>query len=76
MSLAVCKSGPVQSGEPLHPHIADLAGNPEVILLVSTFNVISGITHTGNTLVLQEHDSDCRGILFLRSYGAEVYYNL
>lgn len=34
MSLAVCKAGAVEKGVPLYRHIADLAGNSEVILPV------------------------------------------
>lgn len=34
MSLAVCKAGAVEKGVPLYRHIADLAGNAEVILPV------------------------------------------
>lgn len=34
MSLAVCKAGAAEKGVPLYRHIADLAGNPEVILPV------------------------------------------
>ena len=34
VSLAVCKAGAVEKGVPLYRHIADLAGNPEVILPV------------------------------------------
>lgn len=34
VSLAVCKAGAVEKGVPLYRHIADLAGNSEVILPV------------------------------------------
>lgn len=34
VSLAVCKAGAVEKGVPLYRHIADLAGNAEVILPV------------------------------------------
>lgn len=34
VSLAVCKAGAAEKGVPLFRHIADLAGNPEVILPV------------------------------------------
>lgn len=34
VSLAVCKAGAAEKGVPLYRHIADLAGNPEVILPV------------------------------------------
>lgn len=34
VSLAVCKAGAAEKQVPLYRHIADLAGNPEVILPV------------------------------------------
>lgn len=34
VSLAVCKAGAAEKGVPLYRHIADLAGNPELILPV------------------------------------------
>lgn len=34
VSLAVCKAGAAEKGVPLYRHIANLAGNPEVILPV------------------------------------------
>lgn len=34
VSLAVCKAGAAEKGVPLYRHIADLAGNAEVILPV------------------------------------------
>uniref|UniRef100_W5MJX4 phosphopyruvate hydratase n=1 Tax=Lepisosteus oculatus TaxID=7918 RepID=W5MJX4_LEPOC len=41
VSLAVCKAGAAEKEVPLYRHIADLAGNPEVILPVPAFNVIN-----------------------------------
>uniref|UniRef100_A0A8V0Z0S2 phosphopyruvate hydratase n=1 Tax=Gallus gallus TaxID=9031 RepID=A0A8V0Z0S2_CHICK len=54
VSLAVCKAGAAEKGVPLYRHIADLAGNPEVILPVPAFNVINGGSHAGNKLAMQE----------------------
>lgn len=39
---------------PLYRHIADLAGNSDVILPVPAFNVINGGSHAGNKLAMQE----------------------
>ena len=39
---------------PLYKHIAELAGNKEVILPVPAFNVINGGSHAGNKLAMQE----------------------
>ena len=54
VSLAVCKAGAAHKGVPLYRHIADLAGNKDVILPVPAFNVINGGTHAGNKLAMQE----------------------
>ncbi|XP_041521498.1 alpha-enolase-like [Microtus oregoni] len=54
VSLAVCKAGAAEKGVPLYRHIADLAGNAEVILPVPAFNVINGGSHAGNKLAMQE----------------------
>lgn len=39
---------------PLYRHIADLAGNHDLILPVPAFNVINGGSHAGNKLAMQE----------------------
>ncbi len=54
VSLAVCKAGAAHKGVPLYRHIADLAGNSEVILPCPAFNVINGGSHAGNKLAMQE----------------------
>jgi len=54
VSLAVCKAGAAHKGVPLYKHIADLAGNPQLILPVPAFNVINGGSHAGNKLAMQE----------------------
>ncbi|KAL6030360.1 hypothetical protein STEG23_034365 [Scotinomys teguina] len=76
VSLAVCKAGAAEKGVPLFRHIADLAGNPEVILLVPAFN---GGSHAGNKLAMQEFMILPVGASSFREamrIGAEVYHNL
>ncbi|KAH0516709.1 Alpha-enolase [Microtus ochrogaster] len=79
VSLAVCKAGAAEKGVPLYRHIADLAGNAEVILPVPAFNVINGGSHAGNKLAMQEFmilpvvASSFREAMRI---GAEVYHNL
>uniref|UniRef100_A0A671MS55 phosphopyruvate hydratase n=1 Tax=Sinocyclocheilus anshuiensis TaxID=1608454 RepID=A0A671MS55_9TELE len=68
VSLAVCKAGAADKGVPLYRHIADLAGNPEVILPVPAFNVINGGSHAGNKLAISFKEA--------MRIGAEVYHNL
>uniref|UniRef100_A0A2K5IV88 phosphopyruvate hydratase n=1 Tax=Colobus angolensis palliatus TaxID=336983 RepID=A0A2K5IV88_COLAP len=66
-------------GGPLYCHIADLAGNSEVILPVPAFNVINGGSHDGNKLAMQEFVILPVGAANFREamcIGAEVYYNL
>ncbi|XP_045155145.1 enolase [Echinops telfairi] len=79
VSLAVCKAGAVEKGVPLYRHIADLAGNSEVILPVPAFNVINGGSHAGNKLAMQEFMILPVGAANFKEamrIGAEVYHNL
>uniref|UniRef100_A0A8C6PQL3 phosphopyruvate hydratase n=1 Tax=Nothobranchius furzeri TaxID=105023 RepID=A0A8C6PQL3_NOTFU len=54
VSLAICKAGAAKKDVPLYRHIADLAGNTELVLPVPAFNVINGGSHAGNKLAMQE----------------------
>nr|KAF6443642.1 enolase 1 [Molossus molossus] len=56
VSLAVCKAGAVEKGVPLYRHIADLAGNAEVVLPVPAFNVINGGSHAGKSRLVRLAD--------------------
>ncbi|KAJ0023232.1 hypothetical protein NQD34_003131 [Periophthalmus magnuspinnatus] len=79
VSLAVCKAGAAEKGVPLYRHIADLAGNPQVILPVPAFNVINGGSHAGNKLAMQEFMILPVGATTFKEamrIGAEVYHNL
>uniref|UniRef100_A0A8C7U8P0 phosphopyruvate hydratase n=1 Tax=Oncorhynchus mykiss TaxID=8022 RepID=A0A8C7U8P0_ONCMY len=79
VSLAVCKAGAAEKGVPLYRHIADLAGNPDVILPVPAFNVINGGSHAGNKLAMQEFMILPVGASTFKEamrIGAEVYHNL
>lgn len=40
VSLAVCKAGAAEKGVPLYRHIADLAGNPDLVLPVPVSVVV------------------------------------
>ncbi|XP_061421897.1 enolase [Lethenteron reissneri] len=79
VSLAVCKAAAAEKGVPLYRHIADLAGNKEVILPVPAFNVINGGSHAGNKLAMQEFMILPVGASSFHEalrIGAEVYHNL
>ncbi|KAF4079220.1 hypothetical protein AMELA_G00190440 [Ameiurus melas] len=79
VSLAVCKAGAGEKGVPLYQHIADLAGNPEVILPVPAFNVINGGSHAGNKLAMQEFmilPVGANSFKEAMRIGVEVYHNL
>lgn len=54
VSLAVAKAGAAKKGVPLYKHLADLAGNADIVLPVPAFNVINGGSHAGNKLAMQE----------------------
>ncbi|XP_053542211.1 beta-enolase [Ictalurus punctatus] len=79
VSLAVCKAGAAEKGVPLYRHIADLAGNKNVILPVPAFNVINGGSHAGNKLAMQEFmilPVGAKSFSEAMRVGAEVYHNL
>ncbi|KAL0844388.1 hypothetical protein Bca101_017634 [Brassica carinata] len=79
VSLAVCKAGAVVSGIPLYKHIANLAGNPKIVLPVPAFNVINGGSHAGNKLAMQEFMILPVGAASFKEamkMGVEVYHNL
>ncbi|XP_078336903.1 uncharacterized protein LOC111132341 [Crassostrea virginica] len=79
VSLAVCKAGAAKKGVPLYRHIADLAGNKEVILPVPAFNVINGGSHAGNKLAMQEFMILPTGASSFKEamrMGSEVYHHL
>ena len=54
VSLAVARAGASASGVPLYKHIANLAGNDEIVMPVPAFNIINGGSHAGNALPMQE----------------------
>ncbi|XP_051900500.1 beta-enolase [Pristis pectinata] len=79
VSLAVCKAAAKEKGLPLYRHIANLAGNKDVILPVPAFNVINGGSHAGNKLAMQEFMILPVGAASFKEamrIGAEVYHNL
>nr|AAM12985.1 enolase (2-phospho-D-glycerate hydroylase) [Arabidopsis thaliana] len=79
VSLAVCKAGAVVSGIPLYKHIANLAGNPKIVLPVPAFNVINDGSHAGNKLAMQEFMILPVGAASFKEamkMGVEVYHHL
>lgn len=54
VSLAVARAGAAANNMPLYQHIANLAGNKELVMPVPAFNVINGGSHAGNNLPMQE----------------------
>jgi len=79
VSLAVAKAGAAEKGVPLYRHLADLAGNKEILLPVPAFNVINGGSHAGNKLAMQEFMILPVGATSFREamkMGTEVYHNL
>jgi len=79
VSMAICKAGAAEKGVPLYKHIADLAGNTQLMLPVPAFNVINGGQHAGNKLAMQEFMILPIGAANFREamrMGCEVYHNL
>jgi len=79
VSLAVSRAGADALGLPLYQHIANLAGNKDLVLPVPSFNIINGGSHAGNKLAMQEFmilpigaDSFSEAMRM----GAEVYQHL
>jgi len=55
VSIAACKAGALQKGEPIYEHIGSLVGNKNFLLPVPSMNVINGGAHAGNKLDIQEY---------------------
>ncbi|RWW46443.1 hypothetical protein BHE74_00047629 [Ensete ventricosum] len=79
VSLALCKAGASVKKIPLYQHIANLAGNKNLVLPVPAFNVINGGSHAGNKLAMQEFMILPVGASTFKEamkMGVEVYHNL
>ncbi|XP_026685875.1 enolase [Diaphorina citri] len=79
VSLAVAKAGAAKKGVPLYKHLADLAGNSNIILPVPAFNVINGGSHAGNKLAMQEFmilPTGASSFSEAMKIGSEVYHHL
>ncbi|PRP89020.1 Alpha-enolase [Planoprotostelium fungivorum] len=79
VSMAACKAGAAEKGVPLYQHIADLAGNTNLLLPVPAFNVINGGSHAGNKLAMQEFmllPIGAPSFTEAMRYGSEVYHHL
>lgn len=79
VSMAVCKAGAAMMGLPLYQHIAQLAGNDNIILPVPAFNVINGGSHAGNKLAMQEFmilPTGASSFTEAMKMGTEVYHHL
>lgn len=79
VSLAVCRAGAAAAGLPLYQHIANLAGNTELVLPVPAFNIINGGSHAGNALAMQEFmilPTGATSFAEAMKMGSEVYHNL
>jgi len=79
VSLAVCKAGASVLKTSLYKHIANLAGNKNLVLPVPAFNVINGGSHAGNKLAMQEFmilPTGASSFKEAMKMGVEVYHNL
>lgn len=79
ISIAVAKAGAAKKGVPLYRHLADLAGNRNLILPVPGFNVINGGQHAGNRMAVQEFmimPTGATSFAEAMQMGSEVYHHL
>ncbi|GLJ46543.1 hypothetical protein SUGI_0980840 [Cryptomeria japonica] len=79
VSLAVCKAGAHVKKIPLYQHIANVAGNKNLVMPVPAFNVINGGSHAGNKLAMQEFMILPVGASSFKEamkMGSEVYHHL
>ena len=63
----------------MYKHLADLAGNKDIILPVPAFNVINGGSHAGNKLAMQEFmilPTGATSFTEAMKIGSEVYHHL
>jgi enolase len=79
VSLAVCRAGAAFLKIPLYRHIANLAGNKELVLPVPSFNIINGGSHAGNKLAMQEFmilPTGASSFSEAMKMGSETYHHL
>eukprot|EP00484_Ammonia_sp_Unknown_P003197 CAMPEP_0197072146 /NCGR_PEP_ID=MMETSP1384-20130603/209950_1 /TAXON_ID=29189 /ORGANISM="Ammonia sp." /LENGTH=414 /DNA_ID=CAMNT_0042510961 /DNA_START=127 /DNA_END=1372 /DNA_ORIENTATION=+ len=79
VSLAVARAGAAANGVPLYQHIANLAGNKNLVLPVPAFNIINGGSHAGNALPVQEFmllPVGAKTFAEAMRIGSEVYHHL
>jgi len=79
VSLAVARAGAAANGIPLYQHIANLAGNKNIVLPVPAFNIINGGSHAGNALPVQEFMLLPTGAATFKEamqIGSETYHHL
>lgn len=79
VSIAVCRAGAAAAGVPLYQHIANLAGNKDIVLPVPSFNIINGGSHAGNALAMQEFmilPTGASSFAEAMKMGSETYHHL
>jgi len=54
VSIAACRAAASARNHPLHMHIADLAGNPQVLMPLPMVNILSGGMHAGGGMDVQD----------------------
>merc|ERR1719495_2199804 len=79
VSLAVARAGAAAKSVPLYQHIANLAGNKDIVMPVPAFNIINGGSHAGNALPVQEFmllPTGAKDFREAMQIGSEVYHHL
>ncbi len=78
-NTAVARAGAAANNIPLYQHIANLAGNKNLVLPVPAFNVINGGSHAGNALPMQEFmilPIGAKSFSHAMQIGSECYHHL
>ncbi|CAN8065794.1 unnamed protein product [Agarophyton chilense] len=79
VSMAVSRAGAAKKGIPLYKHLNNLAGNPNIILPVPCFNMLSGGSRAGNGLSIQEFmimPTGAESFKHAMRIGVEIYHKL
>ncbi|KAI3982636.1 hypothetical protein MKX01_031375 [Papaver californicum] len=76
VSLAICKARATVNKIPLYKHIANLAGNKNLVLPVPAFNVINAGSHAGNKLEFMILPVGASFFKEAMKMGVEVYHHM
>ena len=79
VSLACAKAAAAYTGKPLYQHIAELAGNNQLIMPVPMMNILNGGEHADNNVDIQEfmiQPVSAKSFAEALRMGAEIFHHL